>query len=195
MNYTPLHTNKKGQVVVINAKSVCSMEIVNRVQKSALVTIDLEQYYHPGERVLFDISDLLYEGLILREKEFRAYIRDHSWEQYQGKSVALHCSTEAIVPVWAYMLLTTALSPYAHMVVEGDLRDLEIALYKQGFCAIDLTAYNGAKVVIKGCSHHEIPPEVYVEICRLLRPLASSIMYGEPCSTVPIYKSSTQVKK
>ena len=166
------------------------MEIVNRVQKSALVTIDLEEFYHPGSRVLFDLSDLLYEGLILREKDFRAFVKTHDWEQYKDKNVALHCSTDAIVPVWAYMLLTTALSPHAHMVVEGDLRDLEVALYHRAFSKLDLAAYEGAKVVIKGCSSRQIPPQVYVEVTALLMPHVERMMYGEPCSPVPIYKSS-----
>lgn len=171
------------------------MEIVNRVQKSALVTIDLERMYHPGERVLFDISELLYEGLILREKDFRAFIKSNDWVQYRDKNVALYCSTDAIVPVWAYMLLATAISPHAHLVVEGGLRDLEVALYAKAFRDMDLSSFDGAKVVIKGCSHHDIPPDVYVEITSLLRPRAASIMYGEPCSTVPIYKAPRSQKK
>ena len=165
------------------------MEITNRVANSGLVTLDLERYYHTSERILFDMSELLHEGLILREKEFRQFVKDHQWQQYQDKSVAVYCSSDAIVPSWAYMLLCAVLEPYAHMVVYGNLEALELALYRQAFESLDLASYKEAKVVIKGCSNKPVPLAVYVELTRLLRPVVSSIMYGEPCSTVPVYKA------
>lgn len=163
-------------------------EIVNRVTKSPLVTFDLEKYYHQGERALFDIKDFLYEEMILREKEFRAQVKDHDWSAYKGKHVAITCSVDAIVPKWAYMLIATRLSPYANMVVFGDLDQLESALFQQALSTIDLESFRDKKIVIKGCGNFPVPESAYVEITRLLTPIASSIMYGEPCSTVPLYK-------
>lgn len=167
---------------------MAEQEIVNRVAQSSLVTLNLEDYYHHGERVGFDIKDLLYQGLILREKDFRAYVKDHDWSQYQDKNIALFCSEDAIVPTWAYMLLASKLEPYAHLVVLGNLNELENLLFKEAFSNINLEAYKDTKVVIKGCSKIKVPDYAYVELTRLLRPIAASIMYGEPCSTVPIYK-------
>ena len=163
-------------------------EIINRVANSGLVTFDLERYYHPGERVQFDISELLFEGLILKEKPFRQFVKEHPWARYKGKNVALHCSAEAIVPLWAYMLLCSVLEPYTNMVVFGDMDALELALFQQAFSTLDLEAFKDAKVVIKGCSRKHVPEAVYVELTRILRPIAASIMYGEACSTVPVYK-------
>ena len=163
-------------------------EIVNRVASSALVTFDLEDYYHHGQRVVFDIKDQLYEGLLLREKDFRAFVKAHDWQQYEGKNVALTCTADAIVPVWAYMLVTTKLQPYAHMVVMGDLPTLELALYQEALKKVDPEQYRDGKIVIKGCGKYPVPDAAYVEIARLLGPYVSSMMYGEPCSTVPIYK-------
>ena len=163
-------------------------EIVNRVASSALVTFDLEDYYHHGQRVVFDIKDQLYEGLLLREKDFRAFVKAHDWQQYEGKNVALTCTADAIVPVWAYMLVTTKLQPYAHMVVMGDLPTLELALYQEALKKVDPEQYRDGKIVIKGCGKYPVPDAAYVEIARILGPYVASMMYGEPCSTVPIYK-------
>lgn len=162
--------------------------IVNRVANSPLVTFDLEAYYHPGERILFDIKDLLYQELILREKDFRQHIKETDWSIYKGKNVAIWCSADAIIPTWAYMLLATRLAPYANMVIFGTLDDLEKALFQKAIAAIDLKRFMDKKVVVKGCSRIKVPDAAYVEITRLLTPLASSIMYGEPCSTVPLFK-------
>lgn len=166
-------------------------EIVNRVASSSLVTFDLEKYYHPGGRVQFDISELLHEGLILREKPFRQFVKEHQWAQYKDKNVAIQCSTDAIVPAWAYMLLCAVLEPHANMVVFGNLDALELALFRQAFSTMDLNVYVDTKVVVKGCSNKHVPEAVYVELTRILRPVVSSIMYGEACSTVPIYKART----
>ena len=162
--------------------------IVNKVANSPLVTFNLEEYYHSGERVLLDIKDQLYQGMILREKDFRTFVKEHDWSQYQDKSVAVYCSIDAIIPTWAYMLLTTKLEPFAHAVVYGDLDNLEVALFREALAKVDPQDFKDAKLVIKGCSNVSVPTSAYVEITRLLRPVASSIMYGEPCSTVPLYK-------
>lgn len=163
-------------------------EIVNKVSNSQLVTFDLEELYTPGERFLFDIRSLLFQELILREKDFRDFIKSHDWSQYSKKYVALTCSVDAVIPTWAYMLLTSALQPYAAQVVFGSLQDLEIILFKQALDKIDWEKYTNAKVVIKGCSKVEVPISSYVEVTNRLRPRASSIMFGEPCSTVPVFK-------
>jgi len=162
--------------------------IVNRVANSPLVTFDLEEFYHSGERVLLDIADQLYEGLILREKDFRAWVKETDWSVYKGKNVAVWCSVDAIIPTWAYMLLTTRISPFAHTVVFGTLEDLEKAIYQNALTSVDIEKFRDKKVVVKGCGKYQVPEAAYVEITRLLTPVASSIMYGEACSTVPLYK-------
>ena len=162
--------------------------IVNRVDSSSLITFNLEDYYHEGERVVFDMKDQLFQEAILREKDFRAFIKSHDWPAYQDKNVAIICSVEAIVPTWAYMLLVSKLNPFAHMVVYGDLSTLEEALFIHALKAVDPESFTDSKVVIKGCSKYNVPVYAYAEITRLLQPFAKSIMYGEPCSTVPIYK-------
>ncbi len=163
-------------------------EIVNKVSQSGLITIDLEEFYPAGERVLFDIKELLFQGLILREKDFREFIKNEDWNKYKDKYVALTCSADAIVPTWAYMLLATQLEPIAKKVVFGNLESLETILYTEILSKIDINNYKDARVVIKGCGNLPIPKSAYVQITSLLRPLAKSIMYGEPCSTVPLYK-------
>lgn len=163
-------------------------EIVNRVKRSALVTIDLEDHFPEGERVLFDIEQCLWQGLVLKEKDFRAFVKEHEWDAYAGKHVAIHCSADAIVPTWAYMLLATCLEPLAKTVIFGDLAALEDRLFQQAIQAIDPTEYEDARVVIKGCSKLPVPDSAYVELTAKLRPYIRSVMYGEPCSTVPLYK-------
>jgi hypothetical protein len=163
-------------------------EIVNRVNNSALFTFDLEDLYEQGERVLIDIKDQLYEGLILREKDFRTFIRDHFWSDYKDKLVAITCSSDAIIPTWAYMLMTVALQPYARKIVFGNLDNLERVLYQQALEKVDWEKFRDNKIVVKGCSKVNVPVEAYVEVVSKLRPLAASIMYGEACSTVPLFK-------
>ena len=162
--------------------------IVNRVAKSGLVTLDLEDYYHSGERVVYDLKDNLFMGLILREKDFRDFLKAHDWSQYAGKNVALTCSEDAIVPTWAYMLLTIQLQPHANTIVFGSLPDLEEKLYFDAIAQINPDDYRDARVVVKGCSKVPVPVAAYVEITRVLRPVAQSLLFGEPCSTVPLYK-------
>lgn len=163
-------------------------EIVNRIAKSNLITIDLEDLHHPAERILLDIKDQLYQGLILREKDFRDFINNTDWSEYTGKNVAIYCSSDAIIPDWAYMLLTNALQPYVNMVVFGDLQTLERRLFNEAINNLDFNSFKDAKVVIKGCSDKEIPTAAYVELTRKLTPIVASLMFGEPCSTVPVYK-------
>lgn len=165
-------------------------ELVNKVAGSGLITFDLEEYYQPGERVVLDIKDQLYQGIILREKDFRDFIKYHDWSGYDGKLVAITCSEDAIIPTWAYMLLTSALQPFARQIVFGSLEDLENKIYFNTLSTIDWNLFKDKKIVIKGCSKIPVSPAVYVEATRLMRPHASSIMFGEPCSTVPVFKKS-----
>jgi Protein of unknown function (DUF2480) len=165
-------------------------QIVNKVANSPLVTINLEDYYEAGERVLFDIKDQLYQGLLLREKDFRDFIKNHDWTQYKDKVVAITCSTEAIVPTWAYMLLTIALNPFAKKVVFGSLLDLEVELFRIALRKINWLDFKDAKVVIKGCSKVDVPVAIYIEAVNQLKPFVNSLMFGEPCSTVPLFKKA-----
>ena len=161
---------------------------VNKVAASGLITLNLESYYHQGERVVYDIKENLFHGLMLREKDFRAFIKEHDWSVYTGKNVAIICSADAIVPTWAYMLLSNKLKPYANEVVFGGLEALEAVLFTRALAKIELSKYQDERVVIKGCADIDIPVAAYVEITNLLSPVVKSIMYGEPCSTVPVFK-------
>ncbi|MBD1259930.1 DUF2480 family protein [Maribacter polysiphoniae] len=163
-------------------------EIINRVAQSQLKTIDLEDYYPVGERVFLDIKDWLYEGFVLREKDFRASIAEHDWKQYQDKFIAVDCSTDAIIPGWAYMLISTKLHPYAKRVVQGNLETLETSLYQSIIEDLDVSAYEDRPVIIKGCSNKPVPQNAYLFITSKLLPVAKSVMYGEACSSVPLYK-------
>ncbi|MCO4293100.1 DUF2480 family protein [Solitalea sp. MAHUQ-68] len=162
--------------------------IVNKVANSGLISFDLALYYHSGERIVYDIKDNLFHGLILREKDFREFVKEHDWAQYQGKNVAITCSADAIVPTWAYMLLATKLEPFANRVVFGNLEALEIVLFRDALASVDLEQFRDQRLVVKGCGDIPVPISAYVEITLLLRPIVKSIMYGEPCSTVPLYK-------
>ncbi|WP_179333833.1 DUF2480 family protein [Winogradskyella costae] len=163
-------------------------EIINRVASSKLRVIDLEDYYPNGNRVLFDIKDWLMEGLVLREKDFRAFVAEHNWSQYEECYVALHCSTDAIVPDWAYMLISIELQPYAKLTIIGSLNDLESILYTEIISNLDLSIYEGLPVIIKGCSHKPVPSNALILMSQKLKPIARSIMFGEACSSVPLYK-------
>ena len=163
-------------------------ELINRVAQSALVTLNLEELINPGERVVYDIKDNLFMGLILKEKDFRAFIKDNDWSVYTGKNVAIINSADAIVPTWAYMLLATKLQPFTHRYVFGNLEALEQALFQEALAKINPEDYREAKVVVKGCGSIPVPTFAYVEVMKILLPVVASIMYGEPCSTVPLYK-------
>src|SRR5436190_15690371 len=142
-------------------------EIVNKVAGSGLVSLDLEEFLEEGERVLFDIKPFLFQGLMLKEKDFREQIKNHDWSAYSGKLIALHCSSEAIVPTWAYMLLALSLEPYVKKVVFGDLNDLEKQLFAEKLAKLDVDQYKGARVVIKGCGDSRVPLNAYVQITSL----------------------------
>ncbi|AHJ96046.1 DUF2480 family protein [Hymenobacter swuensis] len=163
-------------------------EFVNRVANSGLVTFNLEEFIHPGERVVYDIKDNLFHGLMLREKDFREFIKTHDWTQYDGQNVAIICSADAIVPTWAYMLLAGKLQNHAHRYVFGNLEALEQELFQEAIAGVEVEQFRDAKLVIKGCGEKPVPTYAYVAIMQKLLPVAASIMYGEPCSTVPLYK-------
>lgn len=163
-------------------------EIVNKVASSGLITLDLEELYPEGDRALFDLKPFLFHELILKEKDFRAHIKSHDWSMYTSKFVAVTCSADAIIPTWAYMLVASALEPYARAVVFGDLQRLEETLFNTAIDMIDISKYIDQRVVIKGCSKKPVPDSAYVKVTALLRPVVKSMMFGEPCSTVPVYK-------
>jgi len=164
-------------------------EIINRVSKSNLVTIELEDFYSDGKRIVLDISKWLHEGLILKEKDFRESIELHDWEQYNNNYVALTCSTDAIIPSWAYLLITIKLSPFAKKIVVGNLELLETVIFQDIISTLDLETYKDKPVIIKGCSNKPIPDTTSVQLVEKLLPVAKTIMFGEACSTVPLYKS------
>lgn len=165
-------------------------EIINRVAESALEVFDLEDYYIKGNRSQLDISQWLFEGIILKEKEFRAALKNHDWSQYQNQYVAVFCSSEAIIPAWAMILVAVQLQPFATKVVKGSLEDLETALYYEILPTIDFRVYQNKPVILKGCSKRPVPMSAYIMAVQLLQPFAKSIMYGEACSAVPLFKAS-----
>jgi len=161
---------------------------INKVAESGLVTIDLETFYPKGETAVFDLKDHLFMGLILKEKDFREALKNLDWEIYRGKNIALTCSADAIIPVWAWMLAATYLQPVARDIVMGDEKELHRNLFLKNIAAIDVNEFADKRVVIKGCGETPIGDYVYMEITKRLRPVVKSIMYGEPCSTVPVFK-------
>lgn len=169
--------------------------LVNRVAQSSLITLNLEEYFPEAETVAFDLKDYLYMELILKEKDFRAALKEHDWSQYQDKVLLVYCSTDAIIPVWAYMLVTAYAEPYAADVFQGDEKTYYAAAFARVLNELDAEQYEQKRIVIKGCSDKPVPPSAYVELTRKLRPYAQSIMYGEPCSTVPIFKRPRVLKK
>jgi len=162
--------------------------IFNKVDASGLVTVDLEELIPEGERILLDIRPWLFEDLILKEKDFREHIRNHDWSQYARKFVALTCTSDAIIPVWAWMLIEVALEPVADRVVFGTLDHLEEEMLLEKIGALKAEQFHDARVVIKGCGDKAVSPAAYAAITRKLTPVVKSIMYGEPCSTVPVMK-------
>jgi len=164
------------------------LEITNRVANSKLVTINLEDYYLDGKRVLFDIKDWLFQELVLKEKDFREHVKNYDWSRFKNYYVALHCSTEAIIPGWAYLLITVQLTPYAKKIVVGTLEDLETILYTECIQNTDFSNYKNAPLIIKGCSKKPVPQNAYILLTQKLQPIAKSLLYGEACSSVPLYK-------
>lgn len=166
-----------------------SEEIINRVAKNTnLQVIDLEDYYPEGKRVLFDIKDWLFEGLILKEKDFREHVVQHDWSQYKNCYVALTCSTEAIIPGWAYMLISVHLATFVEKCVIGNLEALETAIYQEIINNLDVSVYTDKFVIVKGCANKPVPQSAYINLSMKLQPIVTSLMYGEACSSVPLYK-------
>lgn len=163
-------------------------EIVNKVAGSALVQIDLGEYLDRIEVVEYDLSQNLFEGMILREKDFRAFIKDHNWEQYREKGVAIHCGADAIIPNWAFMLLSSKLQQVNAIGIYGSKNQVREALLLKSFRESGLEGFKDKKVLVKGCGSFELSPSAYVEVTRMLQPLVNSLMFGEACSSVPVYK-------
>ena len=162
--------------------------IVNKVAQSGLVTLDPADFHPAGERVIYDIAPNLFQGLILREKDFREFVKNNDWAQYQGKYVGIICSADAIVPAWAYMLLANRLAPFAIDVIFGNEEVLETVLYSKAIEKLDVEQYRDQRLVIKGCGDIDVPVSAYVALTEKLTPVVKSLMFGEPCSTVPLYK-------
>ncbi|MFV8368865.1 DUF2480 family protein [Flavobacterium sp. LB2R40] len=164
-------------------------EIINKVANSILEVFDLEDYYPKGIRTQIDLSQWLLEGFLLREQEFRAALKSHDWSQYQDQYVAIHCSTDAIVPAWSSILVAIQLAPFAKKIINGTVEDLDASLYEELLPKIDYSVYKNKPVIIKGCSRKPVPMRAYVLAAQYLYPFARSIMYGEACAAVPLYKA------
>lgn len=162
--------------------------IRNKVAESGLITIDLEQYYPFEGPVVFDLKDFLFREMLLREKDFREAMEQHDWTVYQNKHVAVCCSSEAIIPMWAYMLVASKLTPHASRTTVGNLETAIREAFLDRIQRIDASQYADKRVVIKGCGEKEIPPYAYLAVTERLLPHVKSLMYGEPCSTVPVFK-------
>lgn len=171
-----------------------SEPIINKVAESGIITVDLEKFYPKGENLVFDLKEYLFMGMILKEKDFREALKKTDWSAYKDKNIALRCSADAIIPVWAWMLVASYLQPVVREIVMGDEKELHKNIFVKNISSIDVTEFAGKKVVIKGCGETPIADYVYMEITKRLRPVAQSIMYGEPCSTVPVYKKPPSPK-
>jgi len=162
--------------------------IFNRVAESKLITFDLEKLYQIGDRIPIDLSQWLDKGIILREKEFRLKLKQHNWKAYRNQFVAIYCSTDAVLPAWASLLVTTYLQPYAKKVVMGSLVDLETHLFTEEIKKINISSFKDKAVIIKGCSDKKVPEDSYVQLISRLQPVVKSLFYGEACSSVPLFK-------
>jgi hypothetical protein len=182
--------NRKQQAEeFFNFVRTMSEEIINKVAESGLITIDLEKYLPAkNEMMVFDLKDFLFMGMILKEKDFREALKQQEWEQYRNKNVVITCSADAIIPVWAYMLAMTYLQPLARYVITGSEKELNKAVFLKNISAINTTELADKRIVLKGCGETHIDEFAYAEATRILLPVVKSIMYGEPCSTVPVYK-------
>ena len=169
--------------------------IVNRVNQSGLIQLDLETMRTSGDRIFFDLAPLLFMGLALKEKDYRDFLSGHDWSIYKDKYIAIGCSADAIIPTWAYMLAASYLNPVAQIVIFGSLADLEKTLYLAQIEAMDTEEFKDTRIVIKGCSKDAVPTDAYVALINKLQPVAKSIFFGEPCSTVPLFKKPALPKK
>ena len=169
--------------------------IINKVAESGLITLDLEKYYPREKTAVFDLKDHLFHGLILKEKDFREALKNLDWEKYRDAYVAITCSADAVIPVWAYMLVATYLQPVSKDFIMGDEKELHKSMFLKNLSTIHIEEFSDKKIVIKGCGETPIADFVYMEITKRLRPVVKSIMYGEPCSTVPVYKKPPASKE
>jgi len=166
-------------------------EIVNRIAESGLITLDLEQFIPEDQNIaVFDLKDYLFMGMILKEKDFRSALTEHDWDQYQDKYLAVHCSADAIIPMWAYMLIASYAQPFAKEIIFGSTNELKNQILVRNITALNVNDYDQKRVVVKGCGDFPIAESAYLEITKKLRPHVKSLMFGEPCSTVPIYKKA-----
>lgn len=163
-------------------------EIINKVDQSGLITFNLEDYYDSHQRAFIDLKDHLYQGLVLRERAFRAFVKSNDWSKFKNVHVAIDISSDAIVPAWAFMLVAAAVSPFAKQVVKGSLTDLNKHLFSLAIQKIETKIFQDKIVIVKGCSNLPVPQSSYVELCRLLQPHVKSLSYGEACSKVPLFK-------
>lgn len=162
--------------------------LVNRVAASGIITLNLEDFFPKGEIATFDLKDYLFMEMILKEKDFREALKNHDWAQYEGKNLIVFCSADAIIPMWAYMLVTVYAAPFAAGIFQGTAEEFYKLKFQEALAKLDAASYEDKRIVVKGCGDKPVPPSAYVELTRKLHPYAKSIMYGEPCSTVPIYK-------
>ncbi len=163
-------------------------ELINKVAQSGLVNLNLEDYYPQGLRMSLDIAPWLFEGMFLKEKDFRNFAKEHDWNQYQDAHLAVFCSADAIIPIWAYMLISTHASPYAQSIFHGSEEEMNKLLFQKAIDSIDVSEFTDQRIIIKGCSNLPVPEHAYVAIVNKLQPIARSIMFGEACSSVPLYK-------
>jgi hypothetical protein len=163
--------------------------IINKVSASGIITLDLEELYPAGQRVVLDLKPVLWQEVALKEDDLRAFCKGHDWAQYQGRCVAVHCSADAIIPTWAFMLVAVHLQPYAAFISQGDAEQLERAVFTRFIQQLDVEPYRGARVMVKGCSKLPVPINAYVELTARLMPVAKSVMFGEACGAVPLYKA------
>ncbi|MGK0364266.1 MAG: hypothetical protein ACI85O_001323 [Saprospiraceae bacterium] len=169
--------------------------LVNRVANSGLITLNLEDYFPKQEITTFDLKGFLFMEMILKEKDFRAALKEYDWTQYEGKILTVFCSADAIIPVWAYMLVATYAEPFAIDIFQGTEKEYLKAVYRGVLKDMDFSQYEAKRIVIKGCSNKPVPAAAYLALTTKLRPFAQNIMYGEPCSTVPIFKRPRVLKK
>lgn len=163
-------------------------EIVNKVKESGLIQLDLAAFKPRLPIQEIDLASNLWQGLILKEKDFRTWIKEHDWDHYKDSLVFIHCSADAIIPVWAYMLVSSQLNDRGIFNVVGNKDELLKQAIIHSIQQVDLSEYRDGRIIIKGCSDIPFPAFAMTELVKYLQPVAKSIMFGEPCSTVPVFK-------